>query len=681
VPEPGAHRALIHAPRGRDADVASKLLNSAHIASTICPDIQSFRRALDQPVGFAVVTDEALISVDLRPVAQWVRGQPTWSDLPFIVLTHRGGGLEHRPEAEQVTGLLGNVTFLERPFHPTTFLSVARGALNGRGKQYEARARIEALYEGEIRLRTALLAGRLGTWELDLATLALDTSDGCKALFGRGPDESFSYSDMMAAVHPDDRARGHAGLRATIDTGADYAVEQRVVLPDGQVHWAEMHARVLRDRKGKIRLAGVSSDITERKRTEGALRFVNEMLEERVAQRTAALREAHARVVAESEQRQRAEEQLRQAQKLEIIGQITGGVAHDFNNLLTAVLGNLELLGKHVQRDSREARLIDGAMQGARRGAALTQRLLAFARRQDLRVEAADLAELIRGMSDLLRRSIGSRIELRLELPDALSPVLIDANQLELALLNLSVNARDAMPDGGCLVIGAENAEADGPDLNAGRYVRLRVTDTGAGMDAETLRRATEPFFSTKEFGKGTGLGLSMVQGLAMQLNGTLRLSSQPGRGTTAELWLPAAAAVRERNEAPPVRPVTESAESHATILVVDDDALIAMSTVEMIEDLGHDVIEAGSGQDALDILREPRPVDLLITDYLMPNMTGAELAKAARELRPGLPVLLATGYAELPRDSDIDLPRLGKPYRQEQLALEIARALRKRAA
>ena len=372
-----------------------------------------------------------------------------------------------------------------------------------------------------------------------------------------------------------------------------------------------------------------------------------------------------------------AQNALRQSQKMEAIGQLTGGVAHDFNNLLMAVLGNLELLRKHLPEDPRTARLIDGAVMGAQRGAALTQRLLAFARRQDLSVEPRDLSDLVRGMVDLLEQSIGSAIELQLALPDEAPVALVDANQLELAILNLAVNARDAMPNGGQLTLAVDRAAGDG-DLVPGDYIRVTLADTGEGMDAETLKKATEPFFSTKGVGKGTGLGLSMIHGLAIQLRGALRLSSEPGKGTRAELWLPCAGdgAAPIVVAAPEPIIVASSEAAPARILVVEDDMLISMSTVDMLRDLGHDVSEAASGAEALDILSRHGPFDLMITDFAMPRMNGAELARAALDRHPGLPILLATGNAEMPADERLDLPRLGKPYSQAQLAAQLLRLL-----
>ncbi len=682
IPSLATAQALILAPHGRDAALAGALLREAGIGSHLCRDMPDLQDRLNEDAWFVVVTEEAARAADLRPVAAWVAGQPSWSDLAFIILTRRGASPEPSLGARPLSDLLGNVTFLERPFHPMTFVSVAGSAVKGRLRQFEARARIEALHESEERLRTALLAGRLGTWELDLTTWTLTASATCKTLSGRPADGPFSYQDLVDSIHPDDVARTREAMRVSLLKGTDYAVEYRIVWPDGSVHWAEVRARVVTDLTGVgPRLVGVTSDITDRKAAEENLRLLNETLEQRVAERTAELTRAHADVLAEIEQRERAEEQLRQAQKMELIGQLTGGVAHDFNNLLMAVLANLDLLRKHVPPDPRTARLIDGAERGARRGAALTQRLLAFARRQELKVEPRSLIDLVIGMTELIQRSVGPGIELRIELPKTLPPALVDANQLELALLNLVVNARDAMPEGGTLTIEADLAAASGDDgLPAGSYIRLTVTDTGHGMDAGTLKKATEPFFSTKEVGKGTGLGLSMIEGLALQLNGALRLSSEVGRGTVAELWLPATtvAAVPERTEA--AEPGTVETPS-ATILVVDDDILIAMSTADMLEDLGHTVIEASSGAKAIEILRNGRHIDLLITDYAMPQMTGADLAKAARALKPDLPILLATGYGELPAEADIDLPRLGKPYHQQQLAAEIAKVLRRAPA
>ncbi|MGZ5906323.1 MAG: ATP-binding protein [Reyranella sp.] len=550
-------RALVLAPRGRDSAVAASLIEQADVACLACRDLSGLIEVLDDDVAFVLITEEAIRAADLKPLSLWLAGQPAWSDLPFVLVTDHGGGPERNPIAARWLEALGNVSFIERPFHPTTLLSVARATVKGRRRQLETRSLLEDLREGELRLQQT-----------------------------------------------------------------------------------------------------------------------NDQLERRVEERTAQLQHAHDELVAQIAERARTEEQLRHMQKLESIGQLTGGVAHDFNNLLTAVLGNLELLRKRLPADPGIERLIDGATQGAQRGASLTQRLLAFARRQALEPRPTDLAELVRGMGDLLRRSLGPSIAIEFDLPTGLPPALADHNQIELALLNLAVNARDAMPDGGTLTVALSvELASDGRDLARGRYVRLAVSDTGRGMDRQTLARAIEPFFSTKEVGKGTGLGLSMIHGLALQLKGALRLSSEIGRGTRAELWLPIAngsAAV----VAPEPADGVGTSKRHATVLFVDDDFLISLSTASLLEDLGHTVIKAPSGPAALEVLKDDNPVDLMITDYAMPGMTGLQLAEEARKLRPDLPILLATGYADLPARASFELPRLSKPYMQKQLAEQITSLL-----
>lgn len=543
--------------------MAQALLAEAGIESRICAGLADLERSIDDQTRFVVLAEEALRTADLRRLSVAIKAQPLWSDLPFIVLTQHGGGAERDPAAMRLSEILGNVSFLERPFHPTTFISLARSAARARRRQFEARARMAELRESGERLQAALEAGRR----------------------------------------------------------------------------------------------------------------LNDTLEERVVERTAELNNAHVAMLTEIAQRERAEDLLRQSQKMEMIGQLTGGVAHDFNNLLMAVLGNLELLAKHLPRDPRAARLIDAASQGAQRGAALTQRLLAFARRQDLQIRPTDLVALMKGMTDLLEHSLGPQIELRMDLPLTLPPALIDANQVELALLNLAVNARDAMPEGGTLSIKAEAVKtAACADLREGAYVRLSIADAGLGMDSETLSKATEPFFSTKEVGKGTGLGLSMVHGLAVQLEGALRLTSTEGVGTVAELWLPVTeSAVRDADDLGREPPRDPSAPP-MKILLVDDDELIAASTADMLEDLGHEVSKVNSGESALRLLGGGQSFDLMITDYLMPRMTGAQLARKARRIRPQMPILLATGYADLAAGAEMHLPRLFKPYQQAQLAEEINR-------
>ena len=654
--------------------MAAALIKEAGYYADVCRDLATLMHEIESGAGLAVIADEAIKTADLRGLMRWLNDQPPWSDFPIVLLTHQGGGPERNPDAVRLGQVLGNVTFIERPFHPTTLVSVVGSAVRGRRRQYQTRAILADLTESEDLLQTALSAGRLGALELHLPEYELEASDTCRTFFGRKPGDPFSYQDLQDTVHPDDRARRLEVLDHAIKTGRDYSIEYRTIWPDGSQHWVDVRARAVRRSDGSLKsLVGVSSDITARKVAEierdnlvaqlaaerTALAELTATLEQRVEQRTAEL-------MKEVAAREKAQEQLRQAQKMETIGQLTGGVAHDFNNLLMAVMGNLDLLRKRIPDDPRLHRLIDGAVQGAERGASLTQRLLAFARQQDLRAVPVDLRALVQGMVDLLERSLGPRIAFRLDLPEALPPARADANQLELAILNLAINARDAMPDGGSIEIKVAQYQASNdPALKSGCYLELSVTDTGTGMTPEILKRAIEPFYSSKPLGKGTGLGLSMVHGLTVQLGGALQLSSTVGKGTTATLVLPVATAAPEA-ESP--GHTAQKVNRSAVILFVDDDPLIAMSTTEMLEDLGHRVIGANSGRHALDILRSEQPIDLMMTDHVMPGMTGVELAAASREVRPSLPILLATGYADLPEGAQLDLPRLAKPYHQDQL-------------
>jgi len=423
------------------------------------------------------------------------------------------------------------------------------------------------------------------------------------------------------------------------------------VRKDGSRFWANVVIDPIRGNDGQIRgFAKITRDITERRDNERKLA--------------------------------QAREALFQSQKMEAIGQLTGGVAHDFNNLLSAIIGSLELVQRRIADDARVLPLVSNALQAAERGATLTTRMLAFARRQELEAEPTDVRLLVSGMADLLDRSLGASIEIVIRHASAIGPVMVDRNQLEMAVLNLAVNARDAMPKGGLLVIDAheDTLAADNPlGLAPGRYAVLSVIDRGGGMDDATLQRAIEPFFTTKGVGKGTGLGLSMVHGIAEQLGGRLQLQSKVGEGTTASLWLPVLLQMPSPIEPEPAQAAAPDL-APLDILAVDDDALVLMNTATMLEDCGHHVTSAYSAREALDLL-QVRKFDLLVTDQGMPGMSGAELIEQVRRERPDLAIVLATGYAELPRGIALDVPRLAKPFTQEQLLRAVGEAVADDAA
>ena len=409
-------------------------------------------------------------------------------------------------------------------------------------------------------------------------------------------------------------------------------------------------------------------DVTERVVADAALREARDALQK-------SNEELESRVEERTREREAALRQLHESQKMESIGQLTGGVAHDFNNLLAVVLGSLSLLKKAVPDEPRISRLLDRAIQGAERGATLTTRLLAFARRQELKVEFVALQKLIPEMLDFLRHSVGPNIVVHVEISPEVYAVEVDANQLELALINLAVNARDAMPQGGSLTIACHNEENGKKIGSQDAFVCITVTDTGEGMSEATLARAQEPFFTTKGVGKGTGLGLSMVQGFTAQSGGSVRIKSQPGSGTSVTIWLP-----RAKEGAKILDAETQAAQPKEVrslrVLLVDDDILVSMGAADMLLDLGHSVTEAQSGPHALKLLESDAPFDIVVTDYAMPVMNGFELAQRIKERNPKLPIVLATGYAELPPDRSIEFGHLSKPYSSKDLAAALEKAV-----
>ena len=551
----GAHsqRALVLAPTGRDGAIAGTILGEAGVRAVLCRDLPDLVQLMDDGAGLAVIVDDVLRSADLMPLSTWIAAQPSWSDFPFVILTQRGGSVERNPVAQRLSQTLGNVGFLERPFHPTTLVSAVRTALRGRSRQYEARERIEEIRRGEA------------------------------------------------------------------------------------------------------------------------------LLERRVEERTSELEAANRQLATQIAEREKAETALRQAQRLEAVGQLTSGVAHDFNNLLTVIIGNVEQLQKRTD-DPKVGRRLDMMAEASRRGAQLTAQMLAFSRRQKLEPRAVDLNETVRSMGDLLQSTIGGSVRiLEPELAEGLWTAMIDPTQIELVILNLAINARDAMEVGGTLTVGTANVTTPAPTRPehppAGDHVMVAVSDNGAGMTEEVLTRAFEPFFTTKPVGKGSGLGLSQVFGLAKQSGGGVTIDTVVGQGTTIKIYLPRAHGVPDTEVAGSANSRMASTPG-TVVMVVDDDDAVREVTAGILDDLGYVVVEAGSGGAALEMLDRRADVEAVILDFAMPGMNGAEVAREMHGRRPTLPILFATGYADAEALSETpDVRVVRKPFRSGELAEKLALA------
>ncbi|MGF7147353.1 PAS domain S-box-containing protein [Sphingomonas zeicaulis] len=608
---------------------------------------------------------DIIVVVDAQGVFRSV--SPSWSRLlghpvdavvgrPFRDFMHpddiepSAAALARALESEELTDYENRFRAIDGRYHRIQWhTTLEDGLVYAYGRDVTERRQVEErLSESEEQFRHLVngvtdyaicmldLEGRVSAW-----------NEGARRIKGYEPEEIIG-EHFSRFYTEEDRARGEPDRAlATAKQEGLFRAEGWRVRRDGNRFRASVVIGAIRDDGGRpIGYAKITRDVTEREQAERAL--------------------------------EQAREALFQSQKMEAIGQLTGGIAHDFNNLLMAVLGSLELLGKRLSEDPLARRLLNNAIEGAQRGATLTQRMLAFARRQDLVVDRVDLPGLLMGMNDLVQRSIGPEWPISTRFPMKLPSVRADANQLEMALLNLIVNARDAMPAGGPILISTSCEDLDEgviSDLPAGSYVRLEVADRGAGMDPETLRRATEPFFTTKGVGKGTGLGLPMVHGMARQIGGTFELMSEPVAGTSAIIWLPAVSDPIVQAEAVPAVATVERAAS-LRILAVDDDALVLINTAALLEDLGHEVIEAGSGEEALALFRTAGEIDLLLTDHAMPGMTGTELIAAIDAERPGIPTIIASGYGEGVGVDDRAIVRLGKPFNQARLAQAIAEAI-----
>jgi len=673
-------RVVILAPVGRDAALTRALLERAGPTSVACADLDHMQKSLAEGAGAAVVTEEVLIGREVRGLTEWIAQQPSWSDFPFILLLAPGTSAEASAPERDALQAAGNLTLLERPVGTATLVSAVRAALRARGRQYEVHDALEALTASERRYRTLAEALPQLVWT--------SRPDGQRDYYSRQwleytgipEEEQFGLAWLDKVVHPADRERVHACWTAATEGRGDYDLEYRLRRADGQYRWFKARATPVRDGGRIVKWFGTCTDITDTVEARETLRRSREELERLVAERTRSLAAANDRLTAEMAERQRTEEALLQAQKLEAIGQLTSGVAHDFNNLLTGVLGNLEMMERRLKSDESLRRL-RAARAAAERGARLTHQLLAFSRKQRLAPTALDLNRLVSEASDMLFRTIGATVRIETVLTEGLWPALVDPTQIELVLLNLAINARDAMPEGGRLTIRTANvSRRNAPaDLTSGDYVLISVSDTGQGMPEEVMRRAVEPFFTTKELGKGSGLGLSMVHGVATQSGGGLNIDSRLGRGTTIRVYLPRArrvsAAPRDNESGPAI------VHQRATILIVDDDSDVREVAVSSLESLGYRMLSAENGPAALDVLARNEPIDLLLVDMAMPGMNGVELIRRAREHHVGLRAMLVTGYADIaafaPAEGDLVLQ---KPYRLEKLAEGVAQALRRDA-
>ena len=683
------HRVLVVAPYGRDAESAVALLRREGYDAQALPTLDAAAGAVDEHVGVLLLTEEALRG-GLHRLHEAMGAQPDWSDPPFILLTgaHRGNRATVDAIRARMGELTGNAIVLERPLGAASLLSAVTSAMRARQKQFQMRDQIAALAHArdelaasEGRLRLATDAAGIGFWDVDPVADTLFWPPLVKAMFGISADRPVSMQDYYEGVHADDRTHTFDAYRAACDPAvrAIYDVEYRTVgKEDGVLRWVAAKGRGIFDADGRcVRVIGTAIDVTRRKAVEWELRSLNETLEQRVEERTAQLMQAEA--------------SLRQSHKMEAVGQLTGGIAHDFNNMLTGVIGAMDIMKRRLAtgRTDDLPRFMDAAAASAQRAAGLTARLLAFSRRQSLDPRPIDVDALIASLEELLRRTINENIALRIVPGVDLPMAVADANQLESAILNLSINARDAMPDGGELTIESRAVELDAgyaathPEVEPGRYVVIAITDTGVGMPAEVIEKVFDPFFTTKPIGQGTGLGLSMVYGFARQSGGQVRVHSQPGVGTTVSLYLRAGERVETGSDArEPAVPLDGDGQ---TVLLVEDDPSVRLLVRDVLEELSYHAIEAEEAEGAIAALASDRAIDLMISDVGLPGMNGRQLADVARSHRPDLPILFVTGYAENAAVRagflGTNMAMITKPFAIEDLSAKIGEMLRRQGA
>ena len=646
---------LILAPRGRDAGVIGQVLTRAGMHNVPCADLACVIAHLQGEIDALLVTEEALTGADLPGLLAWIADQPPWSDLPVIVLATRQPG-RRGEAASNLLARLGNVILLERPINAETLSSAATGAVRARQRQYQTRLllaeqlratealrqlndtleqrveeRARELDRTQATLSFALAAAGMGSWDLDLLTDTAHRSPEHDRIFGYdSPPAHWSMARFLDHVLPEDRDMTEAAFVPALQRGT-LDLECRIRRADGQIRWITARGRASFAPDGTPRrLAGVVMDTTDRRQTEDA---------------------------------------LHQAQKMESIGQLTGGVAHDFNNLLTVIVGGLDMMLRRPEDSARVTRLATAAMAAARRGEQLTQQLLAFSRQQVLRPLTLDANALLAGFEALAQRAVGEAIALRFDLAADVPPIRIDAAQFESAVLNLIVNARDAMAGSGTITVATARVARRGADC-----IMVSVSDTGSGMDEATMARVFEPFFTTKDVGRGSGLGLSQVYGFARSAGGAAEIESTPGQGTTVRLFFPASADGVTVEHADPEegRPLRGAALGETVLLVEDDEQVRAMA-VDSLRELEYTVVVARNAAEALDHLGRSERIDVMFSDVVMPGgMNGAQLAAQARRLRPSLKILLTSGYTGQSGAGALagqDLPLLTKPYRRDELA------------
>ncbi|WP_425230841.1 ATP-binding protein [Sphingomonas sp.] len=663
-----SEQGLILAPLGRDADVAARMLAEAGMVSRICADLHTLRVELDLGAGFAVVTEEALRQGDISSLSEWLAAQPEWSDFPFVLLTHRGGGIERNPAALSHLRALGNVTFVERPFHPTTLVSLAEAALRGRRRQYEARHRLMMLKESEQQFRT--LADSIPTlcWSAG--------PDGAITWYNQ---QWYSYTGTTAAqmegwgwqsVHdPDELPRVLEAWSTSIATGELFEMVFPLLGHDGAYRPFLTRVQPVRNARGEIvSWFGTNTDISTQQEAEDALRQLAAELETRVEQRTA--------------EREEAQDALRQAQKMEAIGQLTGGVAHDFNNLLTVIRGSVDLLRRPGLSEEKLNRYIDAIGTTADRAAKLTGQLLAFARRQTLTPELFDVGQSLSDVTGIVRTLIGSRISLEFASPAEPIFILADRGQFDTAIVNMAINARDAMNGAGILVVTTIAVDGipaiRGHAAATGDYVAVTIRDTGSGIPSDDIQRIFEPFFTTKKVGEGTGLGLSQVIGFAKQSGGDIRVESDVGSGTAFTLYLPRAQSERDGLIADDSQTDLPTGEG-ICVLVVEDNEQVGAFATQALQELGYDSVLAVDGKSALAELNNCRSrFHIVFSDVVMPGMSGIELAGEVRRRYPDVPVVLTSGYSHvLSQDASHGFELLHKPYSVEQLSRALIKANR----